>query len=41
MQLGEELDGPAAAEHPHVLVELARRHDDVDGIRGELVGDGR
>ena len=39
VELGEELHGPAAGEHLHVLVELAGRHDHVDRLRLHLVGD--
>ena len=30
VELGEEVDRPAAGQHAHVLIELARRDDDVD-----------
>ena len=39
VQLREELDRPAPGEHPHVLVELAGRHDHVHRLGLHLVGD--
>ena len=41
VELVQELDRPAAGEHPHVLVELARAADDVHRLGDHLVGDRR
>ena len=41
VELAQELDRPAPGEHAHVLVELARRHDHVDRVRGEPERDRR
>ena len=41
VELDQEVDRPAPGQHAHVLVELARRHDHVDRVRGQPERDRR